>query len=161
MEVSDQFENVDRLLRDIKHKIYVVETIIDERIELLKGKEIDDEDQDDEDQDNEDRDDEVLETFLTHFYNDLSHFKELGYYLANRYPEPSLYELNVDIPKTTYKFFVAKYDLLHRLMHEFADEVSKVSGGLVSNHPFQEWKKQVLEKVDDFSDNADYFHEHI
>lgn len=148
MEFSKRFDEINRLLYDIKHKNYVVEGIIEEKLQYLQTKEIAADD------------DEVWEAFLTRFYNDISHFKELNYYAGQHFPDPEVPVMDVDVATVNFKFLVTKYQWLLGLMREFADATDNLGEELTDHHPFQEWKEMALEKVEEFGENEDYFLEH-
>jgi len=155
MKGSDQFDKIDSLLNEIKQKSFVVEVIVEEKLQQVQANEID------EDEYELYSENEIWETFLVHYSNYLSSFRALNYYLPKRYPEPGFSNLDVNVDTVNFKFLVSKYDMLLNLMRQFAGEVNQLSKDLVDHHPFQTWKQLVVEKVDEFGENAAFFHEHI
>lgn len=99
---------------------------------------------------------ENWQEFLTHLYNSINIYNKLEY-LERKYPDREIRQIDVDVSKTTFKFFVLKYNGLKKLL----DALLAAADGYSFEHNVSEWRDTVSEAFDDLEYYDEYMNEHL
>lgn len=150
---------LDRKLYEIKQFCSVLEALVDLKLEEIQDEEgfgNEDDFENEEDFDNDSSQQEAFHEFLTHLYNSVGVVNELTYFQTQDLLI-EVKDIDVEISKTTIKFYALKYQALKKML----SELIYICDLYYSDYQVANWKETILQVLDDLEYYDDYMAQHL